>query len=150
MAARTLKHCLDDLRRSGQLLEIEAPIDPHLQAAEIQRRVYQAGGPALLFKNVKGCQFPMVSNLFGTLERTRYLFRHTLDQVRQLVALKIDPQAGIEHPFRSLRAVPTAVNMLPRKVRSGPILKHETTIDYRGRRVGHHCTGAHASHIDSR
>lgn len=129
MAARTLKHCLDDLRRSGQLLEIEAPIDPHLQAAEIQRRVYQAGGPALLFKNVKGCQFPMVSNLFGTLERTRYLFRHTLDQVRQLVALKIDPQAGIKHPFRSLRAVPAAVNMLPRKVRSGPILKHETTID---------------------
>jgi len=129
MAARNLKACLDDLRRSGQLLEIEQPIDPHLQAAEIQRRVYQAGGPAIFFKRVQGCQFPMVSNLFGTIDRTRYLFRHTLDAVRQLVALKIDPQAGLKHPLRSARAVPAAWRMLPRGVRSGPVLKHKTTID---------------------
>ncbi len=54
-------------------------IDPHLEAAAIQRRVYRAGGPALFFARVKGTPFPMVSNLFGTLDRTRFLFRDTLD-----------------------------------------------------------------------
>lgn len=128
MPARTLQQCIQDLRRAGELVEIEEPIDPHLQAAEIQRRVYQAGGPAILFKRVRGCAFPMVSNLFGTLQRTRFLFRHTLDAVRQLVALKIDPTAGLKHPWRSLKAVPAAIRMLPRPVRNGPVLKHEIRI----------------------
>lgn len=129
MSSQTLEQTINDLRRSGQLLEIDQPIDPHLQAAEIQRRVYQAKGPAILFRRVNGCQFPMVSNLFGTTERTRYLFRDTLKAVRQLVALKVDPQQGFKHPLKSLRALPTARNMLPRKVRKGPILAHRTTIE---------------------
>ena len=129
MNGRTLQRAIDDLRRSGQLLEIEQPIDANLQAAEIQRRVYQAGGPAILFRRVSGCDFPMVSNLFGTIERTRYLFRDTLEAVRQLVALKIDPQQGFKHPLKSLRSLPTAKNMLPRKVRKGPILAHRTSIE---------------------
>jgi len=126
---KSLASCLADLKRGNHLVEIDVPIDPRLQAAEIQRRVYQVGGPAILFRNVIGCRFPMVSNLFGTMERTRYLFRDTLDAVRQLVALKIDPAAGMKHPFRSLGAVPTALNMLPRRVRSGPILKHKIQIE---------------------
>ena len=58
----------------AKLIRIEQEIDANLEAAEIQRRVYQAGGPALFFANVRDCRFPMVSNLFGTLERTRYIF----------------------------------------------------------------------------
>jgi len=107
MSRRTLQQMIDDLRSSGQLLEIEEPIDPYLQAAEIQRRVYQAQGPAILYHRVKGCQFPMLSNLFGTISRTHFLFRKTLDSVRQLVALKTDPQQGLRHPLKSLRALPT-------------------------------------------
>lgn len=129
MPSRTLQQCLNDLRRTGQLVEIDQPIDPHLQAAEIQRRVYQAGGPAILYRRVKGCEFPMVSNLFGTMDRTRFLFRHTLEAVRQLVALKVDPNNGWKQPWRSLKAVPAAIRMLPRSVRSGPVMKHQTTID---------------------
>ena len=129
MSNRTLKQSIDDLRKSGQLLEIDEPIDPHLQAAEIQRRVYQARGPAILYRRVIGSPFAMVSNLFGTMERTRYLFRHTLKAVRQLVALKIDPQQAFKHPLKSMRSLPTARNMLPKKVRRGPVLSHQTTID---------------------
>jgi len=125
MTIRSMSACVADLRRGNHLIEIDEPVDPHLEAAEIQRRVYQAGGPAILLRNVKGCRFPMVSNLFGTMERTRYLFRHTLDAVKQLVQIKIDPQAGLKRPLSSLRATPTALHMLPRKVRSGPILKHK-------------------------
>ena len=81
MGYRTLAECVDDLRANGQLITIEQEIDPHLEAAAIQRRVYQAGGPALFFTRVKGTAFPMVGNLFGTLERTRFLFRDTLEAV---------------------------------------------------------------------
>ena len=129
MRYRSLKQAVEDLRRTGQLLEIEEPIDPHLQAAEIQRRVYQAEGPAILYRHVVGSSFPMVSNLFGTIERTRYLFRHTLKAVRQLVTMKLDPSQAFKHPLKSLGSLPTARNMLPKKVRGGPVLAHQITID---------------------
>ena len=77
MGYRTLRACLHDLEATGQLVRIDEEIDPHLEAAEIQRRVFQAGGPAVYYARVKGCRFPMVSNLFGTMERVRYhLSRH--------------------------------------------------------------------------
>jgi 4-hydroxy-3-polyprenylbenzoate decarboxylase len=117
-----------DLERAGRLVRIDAEIDPHLEAAEIQRRVYQVGGPALLFTRVKGCDFPMVCNLFGTLDRARFLFRDTLNAVRHLVALKTDPAAFWKDPWR-YRDVPGALwHMRPRFVGDGPILAHQTTV----------------------
>src|SRR3954451_22822075 len=100
MGYRNLRACITDLERTRHLVRIEAEIDPHLEAAEIQRRVYQAQGPALFFARVKGCRFPMVSNLFGTLERTRFLFRDMLAAVRHLVELKVDPSAFAKQPLR--------------------------------------------------
>ncbi len=128
MAYRSLKTCVDNLARTGQLVRIEQPIDPHLEAAEIQRRVFQAGGPALYFANVRGCRFPMVSNLFGTIERARFLFRDTLETVRRLIELKIDPNQFWRCPRRYLGAPRAALTMLPKRVRSGPVLAHETTV----------------------
>lgn len=128
MVYASLRACVSDLERTGQLVRIEDEIDPRLEAAEIQRRVYQAGGPALLFTRVKGCRFPMVSNLFGTLERTRFLFRDMLQAVRHLVELKIDPAAFWKNPWR-YRDVPRTLWFLrPKFVRSGPILEAATTI----------------------
>jgi 4-hydroxy-3-polyprenylbenzoate decarboxylase len=51
---RTLRACLDDLTRTGQMVTIEQEIDPCLEAAQIQRRVCAAGGPAIYFANVRG------------------------------------------------------------------------------------------------
>jgi 4-hydroxy-3-polyprenylbenzoate decarboxylase len=128
MGYRSLRECVNDLERTGQLIRLEVEVDPCLEAAEIQRRVYQAGGPAIYFSRVKGCQFPMVSNLFGTIERTRFLFRDAVEGVRRLVELKIDPEAFRKNPWR-YKGVPfTLLNMWLRKVRSGPITAHETTI----------------------
>jgi 4-hydroxy-3-polyprenylbenzoate decarboxylase len=129
MGYRNLRECVNDLERTGQLVRVKAEIDANLEAAEIQRRVYEAGGPAILFENVKGCQFPMVCNLFGTSERTRFLFRDTLAAVRKLVELKIDPVAFARKPWQYLGTPFTALHMLPRKTRSGPVLACETTID---------------------
>ena len=53
MGYRNLGDCVRDLERTGQLVRIESEIDPHLEAAEIQRRVYQAGGPAVFYARVQ-------------------------------------------------------------------------------------------------
>lgn len=128
MGYRSLAECVQDLRRSGRLVVVDREVDPYLEVGAIQRRVYQAGGPALLFTKVKGTAFPMAGNLFGTIERARYMFRDTLDSVAKLVELKVDPSAGLKRPWR-YRGVPlTALSLLPRKVRRGPILAHQTTI----------------------
>lgn len=128
MGYRNLAECVRDLERTGQLVRIETEIDPRLEAAEIQRRVYQAQGPAIYYARVKGCRFPMISNLFGTLERTRFLFRDTLSAIRQLVELKIDPGRFAQRPWR-YRGVPRSIwNTWIRRTRRGPILEHTTRI----------------------
>jgi 4-hydroxy-3-polyprenylbenzoate decarboxylase len=128
MGYRNLRDCVADLERAGQLVRIEQEIDPYLEMAAVHRRVYEAGGPALYFVRVRGCAFPMVSNLFGTLERTRFLFRDTLAAVRHLVELKTDPAALWKGPWR-FRDVPGALlHALPRRVKDGPVLAHQTTV----------------------
>src|SRR5690242_21928867 len=77
--------CLRDLEGHGQLHRIETELDPDLEIPAIQRRVYEAGGPALLFSRARGSRFPLVSNLFGTIERARFLFRDALPAVHRLV-----------------------------------------------------------------
>jgi 4-hydroxy-3-polyprenylbenzoate decarboxylase len=128
MGYPSLRACVVDLERTKQLVRLDEEIDPFLEAAAIQRRVYQATGPALLYSRVKGCRFPMVSNLFGTLQRTRFLFRDMLQAVHHLVNLKVDPAAFWKNPLR-YRDVPRSLWFLrPKFVTGGPILAHETTI----------------------
>ena len=129
MSYRSLRQCVEDLQNSGQLVRIEEPVDPHLEAAEIQRRVFAAGGPAIYFARVQGCTFPMVSNLFGTMDRMRFLFRDSLAALKRLVRLRSDP-ADLFRRFRLYLDTPLTANYSrPRKVRSGPVLAHETTVD---------------------
>ena len=129
MGYRTLRDCVDDLKRSGQLVTIDRPVDPNLEAAEIQRRVFRAGGPAVLLANVRGCRFPMVCNLFGTIERMRYLFRDSLAGLERLVSLQVDPSDLLRRPKLYLKTPITAWHARPRKVRRGAVLANETTID---------------------
>lgn len=129
MSYRSLRQCIDNLARGKQLVRIEAEVDPCLEAAEIHRRVYAAGGPAVFYANLRGTQFPMVSNLFGTIERARYIFRDSLEGVRRLIELKADPQRVTRQPLRYLAAVGSALAMRPRRVRSGPVLENQTQIE---------------------
>ncbi len=123
-----LRDSVLDLQRHGHLRRIDAPIDAYLEAAAIQRRVFEAEGPAIWFTNVAGCQFSMVSNLFGTLERSKFLFRKTYDSVQRLIDLKVDPTRAMKSPLKYARAPLTALTMLPKSVRSGPVMAGETTI----------------------
>jgi len=83
-----LRAFLDRLRRDNDLVEVAAPVDPNLEAAEIHRRVIAAGGPALLFTNVTGADFPLVTNLFGTPRRAALAFGERPERlIRRLVHL---------------------------------------------------------------
>src|SRR5438309_3230516 len=118
MGYASLQACVTDLERTKQLVRLHEEIDPYLEAAAIQRRVYAAGGPAILYTRVKGCRFPMVSNLFGTIERARFLFRDMLEAVRHLVELKVEAASFWKNPWR-YRDVPRALwCMRPKIVRS--------------------------------
>src|SRR5215216_1286918 len=128
MGNRTLRECVDDLERNKQLIRINTEVDAHLEIAEIQRRVYAAGGPALLFTRVKGCRFPMISNLFGTIDRARFMFRDSLERVRKLIELKIDPTAALRNPFQYAGLPLSALTTLPKFVRRADVTANEITI----------------------
>jgi 4-hydroxy-3-polyprenylbenzoate decarboxylase len=128
MIYKSLKECVDDLARNGHLVRIREEMDPDLEMAEIQRRVYQNQGPALLFERVKGSPFPAVSNLFGTLDRSRFIFRSTLDRVKLLMELKADPSRLFKAPWKCLGLPATGISALPKKVNSGPVLANKTSI----------------------
>jgi len=129
MTYASLRACIQDLERHGKLLRIREEVDPYLEMAAIHRRVYDAGGPAVFYEKVKGSPFPAVSNLYGTTERTEFLFRGTLEKVKKVLELKADPSGLLRRPGRYLSAPATALSALPVKSRLGaPILYGETTI----------------------
>ena len=102
MAYRSMLAAVQDLEKHGHLVRIREEVDPNLEMAEIHRRVFESGGPALLFEKVKGSPFPAVSNIYGTFARTEFLFRHTLERVQRIIELKADPTNFLKNPFRYL------------------------------------------------
>ena len=83
-----LRTFIDQLRRDNDVAIIDAPVDPNLEVAEIHRRVIASGGPALLFTNVTGASFPLVTNLFGTAKRAELAFgTRPLRFIKRLVEL---------------------------------------------------------------
>jgi len=115
MGYNSLEACLIDLEKNGELIRIKEQVNPHLEMAAIHLRIYEAGGPALLFENVLGSQFRAASNIFGTLKRSKFIFRDTLQLVQQLIELKNDPVKAIKHPLDNFSAGLAALKALPLK-----------------------------------
>lgn len=115
MGYKSLAECVADLEKHGHLLRIKEEVDPYLEMAAIHLRVYEQKGPALYFENVKGSKFPAVSNLFGTLERSKFMFRDSLPKVEQLVNLRSDPVKALKNPFKLPAIGFTALTALPLK-----------------------------------
>lgn len=130
MGYKSLAHCVADLEEHGHLVRIKEEVDPNLEMAAIHMRVYDAQGPALLFENIKGSSFPAVSNLFGSLERSRFMFRDTLDKVKRLVDLRSNPFGAFKHPLRSAEAAIAGLSAFPLKTGSrAPINYGRTSLD---------------------
>ncbi len=111
----SLESCLRDLEKNGQLVRIKEEVDPYLEMAAIHLRVYEAGGPALLFEHVKGSRFRAASNIFGTLERSKFIFRDTLAAVQQLIEIKNNPATALKNPFKYAGTAISALTALPLK-----------------------------------
>jgi len=121
--------CVNDLEKNGHLVRIKEEVDPNLEMAAIQLRVFEQSGKAVLFENIKGCEFMAVSNLYGTLERSEFIFRNTFKKVQQLIELKNDPLKAIKSPIKNFSLGLMVKNALPKKVSSLPSYMKETTID---------------------
>ena len=129
MAYASMAECVRDLEKHGHLIRVKGEVDPNLEMAEIHRRVFDAGGPALLFENVKGSPFPAVSGIYGTFKRTEFIFRDTIERVKKVIELKADPANFFQRPLRYPSAPFTALSALPMKSRFGaPILYGKTKI----------------------
>jgi len=115
MGYKSLAQCVDDLEKHGHLIRIKEEVDPYLEMADIHLSVYEKQGPALLFENVKGSPFKAVSNLFGTIERSKFMFRDSLASVKQLVELRSDPIKALKNPFKYAGTGLTALSALPLK-----------------------------------
>src|SRR5688500_6016488 len=125
MVLSSLRAYLDLLRREGEVVEVTAPVDPNLEIAEIHRRVIAAGGPALLFTNVKGSPHAVVTNLFGTARRIELAFgRRPLEFVKQAVRAAhelLPPTPQKMWSFRGFALEGLKVGMTRRK--AGPVLE---------------------------
>lgn len=120
---RNLRSFLTELERAGDVVEVEAEVDPHLELAEIHRRVIAAGGPALVFRNVARSAFPVVTNLFGSLSRAELAFgRGSFELVRRAVGLlreELPPSLGTLWRSRDLAS--RLLRAGARSVRRGPV-----------------------------
>lgn len=129
MSYSSLEACLLDLEKHGHLLRIKEEVDPYLEMAAIHLKVFEKKGPALLFEKVKGSKYRCSSNLFGTLERSEFIFRDTLNTVQQLIELKNDPIKAIKSPIKNFRTGLAALNALPLKNPSNkPVMYEEIKI----------------------
>jgi UbiD family decarboxylase len=118
-----LRAFLERLRRDNDLVEIAAPVDAHLEAAEVHRRVIAARGPALLFTNIVGADFPLVTNLFGTPRRAELAFGERplrlITRIVQLAETLLPPTPGKLWAARDVGRELLRVGM--RRQGSGPV-----------------------------
>lgn len=118
MGYSSLEQCVNDLEKNGHLVRVKEEVDPNLEMAAIHLRVFENEGPAILFENVKGSRYRAVSNLFGTVERSRFIFRDSIERVKRLVELKGDPSVLAKNPGYLFSAIRGGFNALPLKSNS--------------------------------
>jgi len=136
MGYRTLKSCVDDLRRTRQLIEFNEEVDPYLEIAAVQRRLYAAEAPAVLFTKPKLCQssgvrFPMLANLFGTEKRVEYIFRDGIEPLRKAMefAVEMPPKIQIKNAWTLLKSFYYSRFKHVSSTWKPPVLQNRTTLD---------------------
>lgn len=123
---KNLRTFIQTLRNENEIVEVSAEVDPYLEIAEIHRRVIDAQGKALLFTNVKGSAFPVVTNLFGTIKRIELAFgKRPQDFVKRAVHMVEDlipPKIGKLWGYRDMAR--GGLKLGTKKVRNAPVLEN--------------------------
>ncbi|MEX0673498.1 MAG: menaquinone biosynthesis decarboxylase [Gaiellaceae bacterium] len=123
MPPRDLRDWIALLEREGELVRVEAEVDPDLEVTEIVDRVVKSGGPALLFERPKGSEHALLINQFGTERRMCLGFGvERLDDVAARLedVLEMQPPQGLVEKVRGLRKLKSIADSMPKEVRSGP------------------------------
>jgi 4-hydroxy-3-polyprenylbenzoate decarboxylase len=123
MATKDLRDWIALLEREGELVRVDAEVDPHLEITEIVDRAVKSGGPALLFTNPKGSDHPLLINQFGTERRMCLaLGVDRLDDAAQKLAdvLEMQPPEGFREKVAGLLKLKEIAGSRPKTVRSGP------------------------------
>lgn len=129
MGYKSTQACIEDLEKHGHLIRVKEEVNSELEMAAIHLRVFENKGPAILFENIKGCKFKAVSNLYGSLERSKFIFRDTIDKIKLLIELKHDPFKALKNPLKYAGVALTAYSALPKRSRFyHPVLQNQTSI----------------------
>jgi 4-hydroxy-3-polyprenylbenzoate decarboxylase len=135
---RNLREWIARLERERELVRVAAEVDPDLEITEINDRTVKAGGPALLFENVKGSEHPLLINQFGTQRRMCLAFdAPSLDAVAERVSsvLEMQPPQGLMEKVRGLQKLKSIADSRPNTVRGrAPVHEivltgHDATLD---------------------
>ncbi|WP_370278151.1 4-hydroxy-3-polyprenylbenzoate decarboxylase [Pontibacterium sp.] len=127
---KDLRDFIQMLEARGELKRIKQEIDPNLEMTEIADRTLRAGGPALLFENPKGYDYPVLANLFGTPERVAMgMGEETVEALREvgkvLSQLKEpEPPKGMKDAWDKLPVFKQVLNMGPKVVKKAPCQMH--------------------------
>ena len=117
MSYKSLNECISDLNSVNELKKIKEEINPELEMASIHLEEFTSGGKAILFENIKNCNYRAVSNIFGSSSRSRYIFRDSLKIVKDLIAIKTNPIGALKNFPRTIFALLNGIYALPKKVR---------------------------------
>jgi 4-hydroxy-3-polyprenylbenzoate decarboxylase len=119
---KDLQDFVNVLEQKGQLKRIKVEVDSELEVTEIVDRVVKSGGPALLFENVKGSEFPLLINTFGTYERMKLALEvESLDDIAREIEELIDfsNYVGLFNKIRSATRLAKLAKIFPKKVKQG-------------------------------
>ena len=117
MAYKSLQQCISSLEKKGERFRITKETNPDLEMPSIHLEEFAKAGKAILFEKVKGSKFRAASNLFGTLERSKFMFRDSLEKVKQLIELKTNPISAFKNPAKAISTALYGIYSIPKKVR---------------------------------
>jgi 4-hydroxy-3-polyprenylbenzoate decarboxylase len=126
MQYKDLRDFIRQLEQSGELKRIQAEVDPYLEITEICDRTLKAGGPALLFENVKGSDMPLLGNLFGTTRRVAMgMGEESVEALREVGKLlaqlkQPEPPKGVRDAWEKLPVFKKVLDMAPKKIKNAP------------------------------
>lgn len=126
MKYQDLRDFIALLEQRGELKRIQMEVDPYLEITEISDRTLKAGGPALLFENVKGHSVPVLANLFGTPERVALgMGQESVEALRDVGKLlaflkEPEPPKGFRDALNLLPMYKKVLSMSPKQLKKAP------------------------------
>ena len=119
---KSLHQCISDLSKNGEVRIISEEVNPELDMASIHLNEFNEGKKTLLFENIRGTKYK-ASNLFGTLDRGKFIFRNSIDIVKDLIDFKLNPLNVLKNPFKSFFTLLNGIYSIPKSVPSQNHLK---------------------------